>query len=361
MLPEPPLPLPPAEAFLSPSHTSRRQLLSSPPLPMLQSLPANDVSMPPEVYKTRPNSFGLLRCYDKASLPSHDPEDRSDEESYDRVRQVPSRAESNIGSSAESDNSNRFYPYPNETSLRLGDWYWNQGSRKSKDNFKKLLSIIGNKDFRAEDVCDVRWAKIDKELGQMESGGVPEWLNGDAGWKTAPITITVPFPRRSLHPGPHEYTIPHFYHRSLVSIIREKVMDRTPRAAVFHYEPYQLLWNPPGRKNIKEFQVHGELYTSRAFLEAHRQLQDQAPQPGCDLPRRIVALMFWSDATQLTTFGETKLWPLYVYFGNETKYERCCPSSNLCAHAAYFQTVSNSVTVSRLQYLTFFCHHIATG
>jgi len=50
--------------------------------------------------------------------------------------------------------------------------------------------------------------------------------------------------------------------------------------------------------------------------------------------------MLWSDATQLTAFGTAKLWPLYIYMGNESKYMRCQPLANLCSHAAYFHTVS---------------------
>ena len=63
------------------------------------------------------------------------------------------------------------------------------------------------------------------------------------------------------------------------------------------------------------------------------------PENGCTLPRRIIGLMLWSDATHLTAFGMAKLWPLYVCMGNESKYMRCWPSSNLCSHAAYFHTV----------------------
>jgi len=68
--------------------------------------------------------------------------------------------------------------------------------------------------------------------------------------------------------------------------------------------------------------------------------------PGCTLPHHIVALMFWSDATQLTSFGDAKLWPLYVFFGNQTKYRRGQPSAKLCSHVAYFQMVS---TISQFQ------------
>ena len=78
-------------------------------------------------------------------------------------------------------------------------------------------------------------------------------------------------------------------------------------------------------------------FSSQVFISAHCDLQDVPTS--CSLPQRVVGLMFWSDATQLTTFGDAKLWPLYVYFGNESKYQRCTPTANLCAHAAYFQMV----------------------
>ncbi|KAN0077361.1 hypothetical protein V8E55_011216 [Tylopilus felleus] len=67
-----------------------------------------------------------------------------------------------------------------------------------------------------------------------------------------------------------------------------------------------------------------------AFVTAHRELQDTPSDSvgSCTLPQHIVALMFC----------DAKLWPLYVYFGNESKYQRCAPTANLCSHAVYFQT-----------------------
>ena len=63
--------------------------------------------------------------------------------------------------------------------------------------------------------------------------------------------------------------------------------------------------------------------------------------------------MFWSDATQLTAFEDAKLWPLYVYFRNELKYQCCTLTANLCVHAAYFQTVCVSVKTSSSPILSF--------
>ena len=86
----------------------------------------------------------------------------------------------------------------------------------------------------------------------------------------------------------------------------------------------------------ESIRVHGKLYTSPAFLEAHQEIQALAEEPGCSLPRILIGLMFGSDATQLTAFGGASLWPCYMYFGNESKYRRCKPTCNLCNHIAYF-------------------------
>ncbi|KAF8834379.1 hypothetical protein BDN67DRAFT_872912, partial [Paxillus ammoniavirescens] len=106
----------------------------------------------------------------------------------------------------------------------------------------------------------------------------------------------------------------------------------------YHYEPYELQWHPPG--GTCDVRVHRELYTSEAFIKAQDQLLASPCESNCDLPRCIVALMFWSDTTQLTSFGSAKLWLLYLYFGNQSKYRRCQPSSKLCSHVAYFQSMS---------------------
>ena len=146
----------------------------------------------------------------------------------------------------------------------------------------------------------------------------------------------MPFPHYSAKPGPVAYLVHNFYHHSLISAIRKKVVNSWNHHA-FHYEPYALHWNPPHK--TCEIGVHSELSTSKSFLDVHNQLQNSPCEPGCDLPCCIIALMFWSDATQLMTFRDAKLWPLYMYFRNESKYVRCQASAYLCNHVAYFQTV----------------------
>jgi hypothetical protein len=256
---------------------------------------------------------------------------------------LPLPSANNVGILSSSDEcSNTFAPFPNENSFRLGNWYWNNGFQKSQDDFKNLLNIIGDEKFRPEDVRHTKWKDIDKALGRNdfdESSDISdeEWMDEDAGWKATPVYISVPFHRRMKSPGPKMYHVGDLYHRSLVSVIREKLRNPLDNQN-FHHEGFELFWKPTDQS--PDVRVHGELYTSPAFTEAQREVQDSLGEPGCNLPRVVLALMFWSDATHLTTFGNTKLWPAYLYFGNESKYRRCKPSSNLCNHIAYFQAAS---------------------
>jgi hypothetical protein len=164
------------------------------------------------------------------------------------------------------------------------------------------------------------------------------WGDKDVGWKKSSISISVPFHHRMKNPGAKEYHVGHLYHQSFVSVIREKLTN-PDHDQNFHYEPFELFWKPTD--DSVETRVHGELYTSPAFLEAYRSLQDSPREPGCDFPRVVVAMMFWSDSTQLASFGNAKLWPLYLFFGNESKYQQCKPTCKLGNHVAYFQTVSH--------------------
>lgn len=286
---------------------------------------------------THRNSFGLFRRYHSQKLPSHDPEqfieltDLTD-------GTIPSTTNDTLDASPSQ---NAYHPYPNRSSFLLGDWQWNHSVQKSLESFKDLLSIIGSPEFKPDDVRHTPWAKIDAKLSSNEFDDVSvvgegEWTDIDAGWKRTPILISVPFHSRAKSPGPKDYVVGDLFHRSIISVIREKLSNPQDDEH-FHYEPFELFWKQT--KNSSKIRIHGELYMSPTFSNAHIEVQELPGEPDCDLPRVVVAMMFLSDATHLTSFGNAKLWPCYLYFGNESKYRRCKPNCHLCNHVAYFPVV----------------------
>ncbi|KAG2737177.1 hypothetical protein P692DRAFT_20883890, partial [Suillus brevipes Sb2] len=236
------------------------------------------------IFRTRPNIFGLVRQYCSSVPPSHDPEEYVALADLSLIPGSHSPTEEPCALAAPSSDSQRYHPYPNRSSFQLGDWYWNQGVQKSQGDFTTLLDILSGETFKTADVTSTHWKKINCQLGvnEYDDKDDDEWEDEDAGWKKSSISIDVPFSRTSDTPGPQSYQAANLYHRSLVAVIREKLANARDNK-LFHYEPYQLCWNPPHLDG--EVPIYGDMYTSPAFLEAHTQLQDLPGEPGCDLPR----------------------------------------------------------------------------
>lgn len=280
-----------------------------------------------QIFRTPRNAFGLWRKYSSEAAPTHDPEEHVTLE--DKVDYNEPDVEADVD----------FSPYPNENSYLLGDWYWNQSAQKSKESFRELTSIVGRSDFQPADVANTPWENVNAKLGVNNFDGHDyEWMDEDAGWHKTPINISVPFHSRTDERGVENFYMGDFYHRSLVEVLKEK-LSNSEHHERFHYKPFELWWTRPSSSAATR--VHGELYTSPVFLDAYREVQEAPNEPGCNLEKVVVGMMFASDETLLATFGDAKLWPGYLSFGNDTKYCRCRPSSNCCAHVAYFKAVSS--------------------
>jgi hypothetical protein len=334
VLPEPPAALPPLSL---PQYTDSESTMTSSSQEILAAATANQVRSLPRVRKiwnSPRNIFGLFRQYFATHFPEHDPDENM---ASDLV----------LTTSLDSaDEAKLYHPYPNQSSFLLGEWYWNDGVKKSTSSFTNLLKIIEHPGFQPEDVRGTNWRRINEQLG-----GRLDDLNGfedneencwedelpHGGWIESPITIKVPFHKRSLQPGQEPFFVGNLYHRKLVPLIKEKIL-RTSFHPHLHIEPYRLYWQPSG--SSKPIRVHGELYQSDVFIDAHRELQESPREPGCELPRVIVGLMFASDGTHLTAFSDAKLSPVYLGIGNESKYRRSKPSCQAYEHVAYFEKVN---------------------
>ncbi|KAG1838158.1 hypothetical protein DFJ58DRAFT_733990 [Suillus subalutaceus] len=203
-------------------------------------------------FRTARSVFGLIRQFFSSTPPSHDPEEAV---TLQDISHVPAIAPTELDALAEPDNVS-FFPYPNRSSFELGHWYWHGGTQKSQQN------------FNPDDVRSTPWGRIDSQLGaSVYDGEGEEWEDEDAGWHKTQVNIKIPFSRTVAQPGPQPYIAAELYHRSLTSVIREKLANAQDDEH-FHYEPYQLRWNAPHLP--REVNIQGELYTSPAFMDAHQ-------------------------------------------------------------------------------------------
>lgn len=223
--------------------------------------------------ETRKNGFGLFKTYWTLEKKLHDPDLFLSPSDFDNETQPDEGQEPQERTPAAV--KNPYHPFPNHSSFKLGQWFWSEGEGKSRQSFQQLIDIIGSEDFVAADIRKTNWKKINSALAISEfDDDIPvddtEWTDAGVSWKTATVSVEIPFNSTSKEPGPKHFFLSGFQHRPLVSVIRAKLEDKLARE-YFHIVPYELWWN--GRKSGQKIRVHGDLYHSDAFLEAYRQVQ----------------------------------------------------------------------------------------
>jgi hypothetical protein len=220
------------------------------------------------------------------------------------------------------------------------NWMWSGSVMKSIAECTRLIEFLKSDAFNKEDLKDfdlkAETAKFDKFL----AGSIGETL-GEAsgvkdGWQEVSVDIEVPDGRKR---GPSDpiptFSVPGLHFRNLTQTIKTALEDRSAR--FFHYTPFKQLWQPKPDEPAQR--IYDEIYSSPAYIEVHEKVQRQPAEPNCMLERVIAVLMFWSDSTHLANFGTASLWPLYLFFGNQSKWIRGKPRAGACHHVAYMPKV----------------------
>jgi hypothetical protein len=280
-----------------------------------------------DTIQTAYNSFGLSRLYPRR--PSFEPD-----------RFIPSTLLARTCPTATQGTdppglSNVLsppYPFSNMSIYRLISWMNSGSHKKSEAEIQRLVQdVLQADDFDIKDLEGFSVRSSLRELDQDKSG---ERITFSDDWVESDVTINIP--TKSPEGGSVPYTIQGFHYRPLVEVIRAAFADI--QACSFHLSPFKRLWKDP--LDGHQERIFDELYTSDAWLGAQDDLQKLPKEPNCSLERVVAGLMFFSDATHLANFGTAKAWPLYLYFGNLTKYVRSLPQSGACHLVGFLPSVS---------------------
>jgi len=119
--------------------------------------------------------------------------------------------------------------------------------------------------------------------------------------------------------------------------------------------PHHLYWKPTPESEPER--VITEFFNSDAFIEEYKELlKCPPPSPGPQIETAIAAMMVWSDSTHLANFGTASLWPIYLFFRNQSNYSRAKPSDFAAHHVAYIPSVYllySSILVTSLIFQSF--------
>ncbi|KAG8703791.1 hypothetical protein FRC08_002631 [Ceratobasidium sp. 394] len=249
-------------------------------------------------------------------------------------------------------------PFPNISTFRLAHWFYTGGVQKSlSDRTGLVKGVILAPDFNPNHFRGVNLDMFDRALTQPNinplSAELDAMLGDCTGWEEKTFNIFVPKARTGRRPPasmtigqPEDYghciSLSGLYTRRLTHVIRARLSrPQDDNSGMFHFVPFENWWSPgPG---LPPQRLYDDLYTGNAWIQEHAALQRSPPVPGCSLERVIVALMLWSDSTHLAQFSQSSIWPIYLYFGNQSKSIRRKPLTRSCEHLAYLPKLTGAV------------------
>ncbi|KAJ7762206.1 hypothetical protein B0H16DRAFT_1884179 [Mycena metata] len=288
-----------------------------------------------DTFQTLKNRFGLWRSY--LHRPTYDPDALINLD--DLSNQFP----------ASAPVPTALIPEPpvlpgaaNKTTSLLMSWVNNGNAKKSSGEINSLVNDVPrHPDFDVDELKGFDAGRANKQVDLDAQAAFPLLSN----FKETSIEIDVPSGSQTV--PSKKFAVPELQYRSLVSVIKSAFED--PLSGHFHFAPFKL-FHKLRNSVAAPIRVFSELYNSDAYITEHDRIQRHGKihpdDRGCKREKVIAALMFWSDSTHLANFGTAKLWPIYMLFGNLSKYIRAKPSAGAEHHVAYIPSVGVSDNVT---------------
>ncbi|KAI0071014.1 hypothetical protein K474DRAFT_1712834 [Panus rudis PR-1116 ss-1] len=355
---------------------------------------------PPAYYETLPDKFGVVRCY--PVRPRTNPEDLITLDDLcdaptlmksSRSRHSQSSAPSGFRKRLEKEQTNPFTPFNNATEFLFIDWKETGSSLKTVPECQRVVDLMENPDFNVE---DLRGFNVAQALDKLDGTSIlGDAFDPEDGWRIGHVDISLPCERVKNKSEEDALTlrVDGIHYRKLTHIITEAFKD--PSAENFHYVPFREYWRrerhsqadsglftsdtsttsdtgdsdydfhssssssrQPTCEDVPDddddedirdedddgaeyIRMYSEIYNSDAMLEEDAKLRAQPrnPDDGPEVEYAIAALLAYSDSTRLANFGKASLWPIYIFFGNQSKYYRGKPSCFAAHHLAYLPTL----------------------
>ncbi|KIJ57719.1 hypothetical protein HYDPIDRAFT_103943 [Hydnomerulius pinastri MD-312] len=222
-------------------------------------------------------------------------------------------------------------------------WQYSGSTSKSISELNRLWSYIKDPLFNPADELSFSHDRERKHIeNYLQDDSNP--FRAEHGWRRS--SVEIPLIKEKVKfkseddPNIPTITVENVVHRSITDIIKAVFEDDI--SATFHMTPFQQFWNTSDDRVLN---VYSEAYSSPEMLDAYEQINSLPREAGDSYERVVASLMLWSDATQLANFGDASLWPVYLFFGNESKYTRGKPTSGACHHVAYIPTVDVYIKV----------------
>ena len=217
------------------------------------------------------------------------------------------------------------------------NWFYTNSNSKTLTELDRLVkTVILNNDFDRKHLVKFSAAVEAQRLDDVQDTELSKTLfRGSDGWLQMSVEVSVPFEgvqNKSESDAP-KFKVDSLFYRRPIEVMKAALSDTDSEQ--FHFYPHKTYWQPDSSTTPER--VYSELYNSDEFIEEHEWIRHAHAKSTHNTV--ITAMMLWSDSTQLANFGTASLWPIYLFFGNQSKYTRCKSSAFAAHHIAYIPKV----------------------
>ena len=278
-------------------------------------------------FQTAPNTFGLWKEY--LYQLSYDPDTFISPEDL-HCPHTSTIVHHEEGTEKETEEVS---VYSNRISKLLMNWQNSFSNQKSNQETTCLVcSVLLHLQFQLADLVN-----FDASKENWKADAAEEKASFLQTFCCALVDIDVP--SGSIHEASRMFSISGLHYCHITTLIKEAF--ESPISKNFHLSPFKLFRKLPDSEDSDC--VYTKIYNSDVLLDEHNKVQRfPTGDPTCKHKKVVAALMFWLDTTHLATFGTAKMWPIYLLFGNLSKYIQCQPNSGAMKHLAYIPLLPNS-------------------
>jgi hypothetical protein len=291
-------------------------------------------------FRTEHNSYGVFREY-LHGKPSITPDlSHTLTDVTDTPYLAPDPSSSRPNHQVQIVATEFFEPFRNPSTFRLMSWFYRPSITKSITELNTLVKeVILAPDFKADDLVGFDAVKEHKVMDayQVKSLDGPTPFSFNDTWLEGSVEIPLPcdgFKFSSEAEAPI-FTVK-FHYRKIMEVLKAALAEQA--AEKFHTFPFKAYWKPSPDES--EERIYSEIFTGDSWnAEFEKIFNTVRNGENSELERFIIGLLIWSDGTALAQFGNAEMWPIYLYVGNQSKYERAKPNSQTSHHIAYLPKV----------------------
>lgn len=218
---------------------------------------------------------------------------------------------------------NLWSAFSSPTTGLLMCWHYTGTNEKSGAELNRLWEFVTDPQFQPS-VQDKFNHDRKKKIIENYLRNKSNLFQANHGWKTSSVSIQLPHEGSKWKLGERDPSIPWLtilgvHHCDITDVITSILQDEV--ALTFHAMPFQEFWQPD------------------LMIDSFHSVHSLPWDPDDNLKHMVIPIMLWSDATHLANFGDASLWPVYLFFGNQSKYTHRKPTAAACHHIAYIPSV----------------------